>query len=149
MVSEVSVEDVHLRLLPSEVEEVEVVERGALVEFKLRWRGVVFKLKRVRVAGSVARVEERGRMVEAVIGDESGSVRVRAWDEDAERLAKLRPGDLVEVLGTLRVYRNEMYVALTLLRRITPEELEWYREAVTRDRSTILRYRLGKQAKGA
>lgn len=145
MTEEVKVEDVHLRLLPSELERVEVVDRGALVEFKLRWRGSVFKLRRVRVAGSVAGVEERGRMAEVVVKDETGRARVRAWEEDAERLAELKPGDLVEVLGTLRVYRGEVYVALTLLRRITPEKLESYRRAVEGDRGAVLEHRLGRR----
>jgi len=147
--SEVSVEDVYFRMLPSEIESVEVVERGALVEFRLKWRGVTFKVRRVRVAGSVASVEERGRMVEVLLSGETGNVRVRAWDEDAERLAKLKPGDRVEVLGTLRVYRGEMYVALALLRSITAEGLKRYREMAERDRRMILKYRLSRRVASA
>ncbi len=135
--AEVAAEDVYVRLLPREVAQLAADEQGEAPEFKLNLGEALLKLSRVRVAGRVKEVRDWGRMAEAVVGDEGGEVRVRAWGEDAAKLLSLKPGEPVEVLGVLRLFRGEVYVALRLVRRLSEEGLREYVRLLQRDRAVL------------
>jgi len=130
-------EGVYIRLLPSEIPRVEVSEEGVLTDFKLSVGTLTFKVRRVRVAGHVVAVSDRGRMAEVIVSDGQGEVKVRAWDEEAKKLLELKPGDLVEVLGSLRVFRGDLYVACRLLRKIGEKDLNEYVNRLKRDREVL------------
>ncbi|MEM4872712.1 MAG: OB-fold nucleic acid binding domain-containing protein [Thermofilaceae archaeon] len=136
--SERDVEGVYVRLLPSEVASLTVDEEGAYPEFKLRVGTATLKLRKVRVAGKVEAVEDRGRLVEVIVGDSDGLARVRAWNEEAKKLLNLKPGDLIEVFGVLRVFRGEVYIALKLFRKIDEKRLSEYLVLLKRDRQVLI-----------
>jgi len=70
------VRDVHVRLLPKEIEKLTVVDRGAVVDFELETGSLTLKLHRVRVAGVLTGLEKRGGMVEALLSDGDGSPKL-------------------------------------------------------------------------
>lgn len=138
MSSEKDVENVYVRLLPSELADVSLDENGTYPEFKLKSGDVVLRLRKVRVAGRVEEVEDRGRMVEITVSDGKGAARIRGWDEEGKKLLSLKPGDIVEVLGALRVFRGELYIALKLFRKIDEVRLTEYLNLLRRDREILL-----------
>ena len=138
---EIDVEDVYFRLLLSEVGSLKVCEEGGLVRYKLEHNGTVFSVRRVRVVGRVEEVSVRGRLTECVITDGNHSVQLRVWAEGRNLLAQLKPGDLVEVLGKLRVYGGDVYVLPIILRTVPPTKLEEHYKRVEMDRAAIIRYR--------
>ena len=133
----VEVEDVYVRLLPKELASVVAENQEFFPEFKLKIGNVILKLSKVRLAGRVESVEDRGRIVDVVLSDGEGRARVRAWDDAARGLLALKTGILVEVFGVLRTFRGELYVAYRFLRRIDEERLQEYVKMLERDRSTF------------
>jgi RPA family protein len=131
------VRDVHVRLLPKEIEKLTVVDQGAVVDFELETGSFTLKLHRVRVAGVLTGLEKRGGMVEALLSDGDGTARVRAWGELAETLLSFKQGDYLEVLGTLRVYRGEVYIAASIVRKIGSEGFDFYVKIIERDRRVL------------
>ncbi len=134
----VDVRNVYVRILPKEFEKIVVIDRGAVVDFELEIDAFTLKLHRVRVAGALTSIERRGDMVEALLSDEEGTARVRAWDRVADALSSFRQEDFIEVLGNLRVYRGELYVAANIVRGIGSEGFDSYLELVSRDRRILL-----------
>jgi len=133
----VDVGSVYVRLLPREFERIAVVDRGAAVDFELEIGPFTLKLRRARVAGTLTSVEKRGNMVEALLSDGEGCARVRAWDRVADALSSFEQGDFIEVLGNLRVYRGELYVAASIVRRIGSGGFDLYVKLVERDRRVL------------
>lgn len=134
---EKDVEGVYVRLLPGELANLIIDEAGAYPEFKLKNGAVILRLHRVRVAGRVEAIEDRGRLVEITVSDDKGVARVRAWNRDATNLLSLKPGDLIEVLGTLRSYGGKVYIALKLFRKINEKYLINYINMLKRDRLVL------------
>lgn len=135
--TELEIESVYVRLLPSELRRIVVSEEGVSRVFKLDISSALLRLRRVRVAGRVEAVEDRGRVVEAIVSDSEGRARVRAWGERARELLDLKPGDIVEILGDLRVFRDEVCVALQLFRRIDEKQLQEYLNRLRQDRCVL------------
>ncbi|MEM2298483.1 MAG: OB-fold nucleic acid binding domain-containing protein [Thermofilaceae archaeon] len=135
--SEKDVEGIYVRLQPSEMANLTVDEEGAYPEFKLEAGTTILKLRRVRVAGKVEVVEDRGRLVEVTVSDGKGFAKVRAWNKEARKLLDLKPGDLIEVLGVLRVFRGEVYIVLKLFRKIDEKHLSEYLILLKRDRQVL------------
>lgn len=131
------VKDVYVRLLPREIGKLTIVDRGATVDFELETESLTLRLHRVRVAGVLTSLEKRGNMVEALLSDGEGTAHVRAWDELAEALLDFKQGDYLEVLGTLRVYRGDVYVAASIVRKIGSEGFSLYVKMVERDRKLL------------
>lgn len=144
----VDVGRVHVRLLPREFEKIAVVDRGAVVDFELEIGPLTLKLRRVRVAGALTGVERRGSMVEALLSDGVGSARVRAWNQAADALLGIKQGEFVEVLGNLRVYRGELYVAASVVRRIGSEGFNAYVKLLERDRRVLSALHARKEESG-
>lgn len=131
----IEVEDVYVRLLPKELANIIVENQELFPEFKLKIEGdAVLKMSKVRLAGRVEAVEDRGRIADVVLSDGEGRVRVRAWNDAAKRLLALRTGVLVEVFGALRIFKGELYVACRFLRQISEERLQEYTKMLERDR---------------
>lgn len=109
------------------------------MEFQLEIGSLALKLRRVRVAGALEDVKRRGSVVEALLSDGKGAAQIRAWDECADTLLKFERGEYIEVLGTLRVFRDEVYVAASIVRRIGREGFDLYTKMMERDRGVFAR----------
>ena len=141
---EINIEDVYLRVLPSEISNIRVEERGAITIFKLDWRDATLRVKRVRLPGRVDRIEKSGDRIDCSLTLENDTVIIRLWGEASHVLNDLKVGSLVEVFGTLRFYRGTVYVYPIFARKIDAEHLDNYDEFIGRDRTLILRLKGGK-----
>ena len=137
----VEVEDTYVRVTVDELRKIEATERGVVVEFRLKYGDATFKLKKVRIAGTVVDVSRRGRMLELALEGEGARAVVRAWNSTAEQLMWVKPGEIIEVWGRLRTYRGEVYISADFARRITAADLDTYAMLMERDREVILKYR--------
>jgi replication factor A1 len=75
---------------------------------KLQIRNILSGMRDVETVGKVLRVYEakpfkvenrEGRVGSFVLGDETGSIRVVLWNEQADNLRKIKEGDTVKVVG--------------------------------------------------
>lgn len=144
---EINVEDVYLRVSPHELQRLEIETKGAVTIFRLKWLDALLRIKRVRVAGVVDRIEEAGSRVDCVIRDEAGIALLRAWDPDAETLRSLEPMSPVEAFGNLRFYQGVVYVYPIFVKMVSPEHIKKYDEFIGRDRALILKIRGGGGAR--
>lgn len=71
------------------------------------------KVSRVRVLGLVLRIykSEDGAYAALVVDDTTGSIRAKAWRGDVGLFKELEAGDTVEVVGKIREYQEERYIA--------------------------------------
>lgn len=68
---------------------------------------------RARVMGTVVDklIREDGSYGTITIDDGSGLLRVKVWGRDVERIGKVNIGDLVDVIGRVREFEGEVYLA--------------------------------------
>lgn len=136
---ELDLRRVYIRMLPHEVNRLEISERGLEVIFKLTHKDVSLRVSRVRVAGKIGELRNYGNFTEVVVVGDEGDTRVRAWNSVAERLRSLSRGSCIEVFGRISSFRGEVYVAADFFRTISDTELSSYRDLVSRDRDLIIK----------
>jgi RPA family protein len=62
------------------------------------------------------------------IDDGSETIRLKAWREDVRTLADFKVGDLVDVIGRVREYEGEVYLAPEVIVRVEDPNWELVRE---------------------
>ncbi len=137
---ELDVRKVYIRMLPHEVNRLEISERGLEVIFKLTYEDISLRVSRVRVAGRVGELHNYGNFIDVVVVDDEGNTRVRAWNSVADGLRSLPIGSCVEVFGRISSFRGEVYVAADFFRTISDAELSSYRDLVSKDRDLMMKY---------
>ncbi len=83
------------------------------------------KVFRVRVMGRVVRkfVNEEATYGNIVLDDETGTIRAKFFSQNIEKLGGVQLGDLVEVLGRVRKFQDEVYIIVDELARF--EDVNW------------------------
>ncbi|MFH1774328.1 MAG: OB-fold nucleic acid binding domain-containing protein [Methanobacteriota archaeon] len=83
------------------------------------------KISRVRVMGTVVSrfVSEDGKYASLTLDDASDTITVRAFRDDIELLRDIKPGDIVDVVGKIKEYNEEKYIAPESIRKI--EDPNW------------------------
>lgn len=67
--------------------------------------------------------EGRKKYLTLTIDDASGQIRLKTWGEDANKFLNIVQGNTVIVIGTLRHYNNELYIAPEIIKIIDPKYL--------------------------
>jgi len=90
---------------------IKFVVDGKIVEEEggIRIQTPVGKIRKVRVMGRVVAkfVNEDETYGSIVLDDETETIRVKFFREMIEKLKKIQPGDLVDVVGRISVYQEE------------------------------------------
>ena len=96
---------------------------------KIAWRGVEFRVRKVRVLGRLRRVREDDRRVVYLLDDGTGEVDLVVWREDSR--GKFEPGvegDLCEVFAFVRFWSGTLYlVPYIVVRREQDYQNRWLR----------------------
>ncbi|MDD5086314.1 MAG: OB-fold nucleic acid binding domain-containing protein [Candidatus Nanoarchaeia archaeon] len=84
---------------------------------KLQIKNILSGMRSVEVVGRVTRVFElrefnsngrQGKVASMIIGDETGTIRVVMWGEQADRINEIKEGDIVRIIsGYVRENRNK------------------------------------------
>jgi RPA family protein len=71
------------------------------------------QLVRARVMGTVVDkfVRDDGSYGTLTLDDGSGVMRIKAWGEDVRKIARVGVGELVDVIGRVREFEGEVYLA--------------------------------------
>ena len=75
------------------------------------------KVSRVNLVGTVIDKFEGNNFIELKLDDGSGSIKVRAFD-NFEKLREIEIGDLVNVIGKVREFNDEIYINVEILRKV-------------------------------
>jgi len=84
------------------------------------------KIVRVNIAGNVVdKYESLGekKYLSITIDDGSGQIKLKAFGDDVDKFSKVIQGQTVIVIGTLRVWNNETYIAPEIIREQDPKYL--------------------------
>lgn len=81
------------------------------------------KLFRVNLMASVLGKERIGSVTSLLLDDGSGQISLRFFEEN-ERVNALNIGDLILVVGRVRVYNQEKYLAAELVKTVDPAWLK-------------------------
>lgn len=92
-----------------------VTEEGWKPNYLLTKRGI--KVSRANLMGVVLDKEENGSMVNLVLDDGSGKIMVRSFEE-IKGLKSIGVGESVLVVGKLRAYNEEKYVAPEIIKKV-------------------------------
>uniref|UniRef100_A0A7C4FF48 OB domain-containing protein n=1 Tax=Thermofilum pendens TaxID=2269 RepID=A0A7C4FF48_THEPE len=131
--------DAYLKVKVSEITPENIVSEGPNYYLVVSWRELRLKTRKVCTAGIVESISSGSRFADVVLGYEGASVLVRVWSDRSvyENIAEISTGDAVKVLGTLRVFREQVYISPFALRRVKPEYLPEFMKRVERDREII------------
>ena len=80
------------------------------------------KISRVNIVGSVIDkfLNEEGNFSSLIIDDGSGSIRVKAFGDRVNDLKKFEIGDLVQIIGKIKEFNNEIYISFEIGRKVEP-----------------------------
>ena len=72
------------------------------------------KIVRVNIIGNIVdKYESEGesRYLSLTLDDGSGQIKLKSFSDDVERFKEILQGLTVAVIGTLRIYNNEVYIS--------------------------------------
>ena len=77
------------------------------------------------VANIIEKYESAGesKYLSLTMDDASGQIRLKTFGEDSTKFASISQGDTVLVIGTLRIYNNEIYIAPEIIKVYDPRYL--------------------------
>ncbi|MBS3085700.1 OB-fold nucleic acid binding domain-containing protein [Candidatus Pacearchaeota archaeon] len=84
------------------------------------------KIIRVNIVGNVIdkfSSEGEKKYSFATIDDGSGQIRIKAFGEDLTLLDNITQGQTILVIGNLRFFSNELYIAPEIIRQLEPQYL--------------------------
>ena len=84
------------------------------------------KISRVKILGTIVDkfMSEDGNYSSITIDDDSDSIRVKAFKEDAIIFDDLNVGDLIMVIGRVREYSDEIYIIPEIVKKIVDPNYE-------------------------
>ncbi|MHA1596216.1 MAG: OB-fold nucleic acid binding domain-containing protein [Candidatus Asgardarchaeia archaeon] len=90
-------------------------------------------VSRVHLSGTVINVfprdEESRNFLFLTIYDGTGTLRLKMWGNEREVAKGLSVGDVVDVVGKVKLYQEEVYVSPEVIRRVEDPNLELMRWA--------------------
>jgi len=95
------------------------INDGKFIKTEQRWEPNYIitplneKISRVRVMATVVSrfVSEDQKYASLTLDDASDTITVRAFRDDIELLRDMKPGDIVDVVGKIKEYNEEKYIA--------------------------------------
>jgi len=88
------------------------------------------KVSRVNLICSVINKyeSEDGTYIAIALDDGSGTIRVKVWREDLHILKEINVGDLVTIIGKVKMYNEEIYILPEVVRKETDFNWEFLRK---------------------
>lgn len=88
------------------------------------------KLLRVNLIGTVIDkfVRDDGGYATLHLDDGTGTIRAKAWSEDVEEMEKFEVGDVINTIGKVREYEEEIHLVPEIIREIEDPNWELVRE---------------------
>ncbi|MBU7043188.1 MAG: hypothetical protein HXS47_06310 [Theionarchaea archaeon] len=82
------------------------------------------KVSEVRIVGTLVDtfLTDDQSYTSLTVDDGTETIRVKGWRQDVERLAQFHPGDLVDIVGKVREYNDEIYLSPQIISKITPNK---------------------------
>lgn len=89
------------------------------------------KVSRVNIVATVVDVfkSEDGNYFSFTLDDGSGTIRIKAFNEDTNNLLDIEKGDRVLVIGRVREYQDELYLSPEITKKVTDPNIELIRKA--------------------
>ena len=84
------------------------------------------KLVRVNIIGSIVdkyASEGEKKFLFLTLDDGSGQIKLKSFGDDAERFSWISQGQIVAVIGVLRFFNNEIYIAPEIVRELDSKYL--------------------------
>jgi len=111
------------------------------------------RVKKVRILGTVVNryVKEDGSYAFISLDDGSGVVRVKAWREDVKMIEPFKEGDIVDVIGRVRLNERdgEVYIVPDLVIMVSDPNVELLRELeIIEERLKLLGSGMGPRKEG-
>ncbi len=128
----------YFKVKAEEIEKGRIEKQGFFTYISIEWEGVLFRTRRVRVAGRVADIVPMSRRIDVLLIDDTGQVLIRAWDDKKVLVENLDINDIVDVFGTLRIYNNERYIVPIIVVRIDERKLEERIKEIKEDRRYLI-----------
>jgi len=131
--------DAYLKVRVSEITLESIVSEGPNYYLVVSWKGLKLKTRKVCTVGFVESVSEGSRFTDVILGHEGALVLVRVWPDRSvhDSVAGISAGDAVKVLGTLRVFREQVYISPLVLRKVRPEYISEFVRRIEGDREAI------------
>jgi len=100
-------------------------------------------VSRVNVIGVVIKKDENEFYEQLIIDDNSGKIFVRSFEKNS--FSDINVGDIVQVIGKIREFKNEKYVANEIIRKM--DDVRWiiFRDAEIKLNSLNIRNRKAKE----
>jgi hypothetical protein len=82
------------------------------------------ELSEVRILGTLIDVfiTDDDSYTSLTVDDGTETVRIKAWRQDVEKLKEFSKGDLIEVVGKVREYNEEIYLTPEVVSKVTPNK---------------------------
>lgn len=102
-----------------------IIEQGDIARFKFLELGNRQIIRVNIVANIVDKYSSEGekKYLSLTIDDASGQITVRAFGDDVKRFSEILQGNTVLVIGTLRFFNNEIYIAPEIIKHADPKYL--------------------------
>jgi|SRR3989344_1121307 len=84
------------------------------------------KIVRINIIANVIekyQADSESNFLSFTIDDASGQIRLKSFKEDSDRFKSINQGDTILVIGTLRIYNNELYIAPEIIKNYDPRYL--------------------------
>lgn len=134
--------DAFLKVKPEEISLENVTMEGPNYYLAVRWKGVTLKARKLCTVGTVSEVQVRKRFTDILLRSGEPFVTVRVWEERSRILeqARVATGELMKVMGVLRVFRENPYVAPVILRKVDTSFMEYFQRRIAEERDMIVNY---------
>ena len=88
-------------------------------------------ISRINIIATIVDVfkSEDGNYFSFTLDDGSGTIRIKAFNEDTNSLLNFNKGDRVLVVGRVREYQEELYISPEITKKITDPNMELIRKA--------------------
>ncbi|MBU7031092.1 MAG: OB-fold nucleic acid binding domain-containing protein [Theionarchaea archaeon] len=82
------------------------------------------KVSEVRISGTLvdSYKTEDGNYIALTVDDGTETIRVKAWRQDTEKLKPFTIGDIVDIVGRVREYNEEIYLSPEIISKISPNK---------------------------
>ncbi len=88
-------------------------------------------ISRVNLVATIVDIfkSEDGNYFSFTLDDGSGTIRIKAFNEDTNNLLNFEKGDNVLVVGRVREYQEELYLSPEIVKKVTDPNIELIRKA--------------------
>ena len=126
---------------PAEKISIQELEEGEYIEEKEQNPNYLLvnknkKIFRINIIATLVHKELRGSVTSILIDDGSGKITLRIFEENKTAF-HLEVGDVVQVIGKIRIFNQEKYIFPEIIKKINPVWLKVRSLEVQQDKKQI------------